>query len=206
MSFGKRVGGATAQAGMTMPMARGVTRTSAPVAAPTVADAQLPHWATASLADTLKVCAIMAGVLVLIVWAFGPELLRDRRLADTYIPDFSINVESGKCRNMLYLVSYCGTDFSYDDATGIKQKIATHQLYGLGSMGGKPMIPMRSVAEPEAVSTAVAVYDHLLNRTITFLVVVLLFGVGFLKTVWSLMAGRYIGGRQWTETYGAAPA
>lgn len=124
-----------------------------------------PPQRAAQTADPLKAnlgaLAMIAGGVLLLVLFFS-DLQRDISLQDTFRPDPGVNVERAKCTRYAFVVSHCSVRFSWQDGA-TQQTVDGSFLVGLKSMGGMPVIPVRSTADPSAV-TSIAALAHLSNR------------------------------------------
>ncbi len=210
MSFGKR-GAATQTAGQRLqPQGTTSPRLAAAVGSAPVQQAagkteKFPGANAGTLGDALKVVAFCLLCCSALAWFHMGELLRDRSLAGTFVVDHTVTVESGKCRSMIWLLSTCDVRLSYKHEAGAMHSVHSETIYGLGSMGGKAIIPVRSTVDPDAVSITASAVDYLTNRTVTF---TLLFGVMALLSLHlsaTIIKGRYIGGRAWVAQYGQPP-
>jgi hypothetical protein len=120
------------------------------------------------LKATLSALAMIASGVVLI-FLFASDLQRDLSLKGTFRPDFNVSVERATCSRYAFVVSRCSVRFSWREGA-TEQTASGNFLIGLKSMDGVRVIPVRSTADPSAVSSAVAL-DHLSNRiwTLAFL-------------------------------------
>lgn len=110
---------------------------------------------TAQPVDPLKATLGALGMIaggVLLLFLFFSDLQRDISLQDTFRPDASITVERAKCTRYAFVVSHCSVRLGWQD--GATQRTADGSfLVSLKSMGGMPVIPARSTADPSVVTS-----------------------------------------------------
>jgi hypothetical protein len=119
--------------------------------------------------------SVAGGALMLLALGAGlpvsllPELRHEMALENTYRPDLTVEVERASCRRYLFLVTSCSVNFSWVEGNARKTAESTF-LVGLKSMGGVRVLPVRSPADPDTPTSAVAL-DNLGNRAWTLALV-----------------------------------
>jgi hypothetical protein len=114
-------------------------------------------------ARTIRIGAlVLIGFAVLMAVLFFPDVRRDAALQSTFRPDFNVMVERANCSRYVLVVTHCSVSVSWQDGAGRSMSNSSF-LVGLKGMGGLRVIPVRSVADPSVVTSAVAV-EHLSNR------------------------------------------
>jgi hypothetical protein len=172
MTFGKRQSGAVAAAqalNVDMAAAQGqaVTETGRPAGSPL-------RW--------LIVLVACAAALYALVVSYGPDLLRDHRLAGTWQPAYELRAIDGKCEQINFVVTFCSAKIK--SVARPDQAPINHRFLMLFSGGGgEALVPVRSTTDRSAVSIAYAAEAKLWNRTLSFVsaaAVLALFGFGAL--------------------------
>ena len=176
MAFGKRqsAGGATAQA-----LNVGMTATTSQAAADTARTTGSPlRW--------LIVLVACGALLYGLVANYGPEILRDHRLAGSWEPAYDLRATDGKCERTNFVVTFCSAkikSIAKPDQAPIDHKF--FMLFTGG--GGEILVPVRSTIDRAAVSIHYTAETKLWNRTLSFIFsagLVSLFGFGALLVFW----------------------
>jgi hypothetical protein len=179
MTFGKRQSGvgAAAQAfNAGMPVAQGQVAddTARPVGHPF-------RWLIALVACGAGLYGLFVG--------YGPDILRDHRLAGTWQPAYDLQATEGKCERTNFVITRCSAKIK-SVAKPDQAPIAHNFLMLFAGGGGEVLVPVRSTIDRSAVSIFYAAETKLWNRTLSFVSVagiLALFGVvalfGFLKAV-----------------------
>jgi hypothetical protein len=177
MTFGKRQSGvgATTQAfNVDMTVAQSQVAQSQ-VANDTAEPAGHPfRW----LIGLLACCAGLYGLFV----SYGPDILRDHRLAGTWQPAYDLQVTDGKCERTNVVITRCSAKIR-SVAKPDQAPIAHNFLMLFAGGGGEALVPVRSTTDRTAVSIFYAAETKLWNRTLSFVSVagiLTLFGFGAL--------------------------
>jgi hypothetical protein len=159
MAFGKRQPGlgSAAQAihvNAAVTPAHAVTESAAPVGHPI-------RWLIVLLA-----CGAMFYGLVV---SYGPDILRDHRLAGTWQPAYDLQAMEGKCERKNFVITFCSAKIR--SVANPAQAPTTHRFMMLFSGGGgEALVPVRSTKDRSAVSIHYAAETKLLNRTLSFVI------------------------------------
>jgi hypothetical protein len=176
MAFGKRQSGvgATAQAfNADMAVGRGqvVTETARATGSPL-------RW----LIVLLACGAALYGLVV----NYGPNILRDHRLAGTWQPAYDLRAMEGKCERTNFVITFCSAKIK--SVARPDQAPIDHRFFMLfAGGGGEALVPVRSTTDRTAVSIFYAAETKLWNRSLSFISAVglmALFGVGALLLFW----------------------
>ncbi|MBR0848037.1 hypothetical protein JQ543_09825 [Bradyrhizobium diazoefficiens] len=172
MAFGKRqsASGATAlNAGMTA--ARDQSETAPAPGSPI-------KW----LIVFLAIAAMLYGLFV----SYGPDIVRDHRLAGTWQPAYDLQASEGKCERTNFVITFCSVKIS--SVALPDQAPTTYRFVMLfSSGGGEALVPVRSTTDRDAVSIFYSAETKLWNRTLTFIVstgFLILFAFGALLIFW----------------------
>ncbi|MBR0822748.1 hypothetical protein [Bradyrhizobium liaoningense] len=121
-----------------------------------------------------------------LIASYGPDILRDHRLAGTWQPAYDLRVTEGKCERTNFVITFCSSKIisvARPDQTPITHKFM--MLFSGG--GGEILVPARSTTDRNAVTILYAAETKLWNRTISFVSVaglVALFTFGSLLLFW----------------------
>jgi len=175
MGFGKRQSeiGAAAQA-LNVDMTA-ATAASSHVATGTARATSNPFR---SLVVLLACGAALYGLLV----SYGPDILRDHRLAGTWQPAYDLRAIDGKCERTNFVITFCSAKIK-SVAKPDQAPIAHNFLMLFTGGGGEALVPVRSTTDRTAVSIFYAAETKLWNRTLSFISVagiLALIGVGAL--------------------------
>ena len=176
MAFGKRQSGvgAAAQAfnvDMTVAQSQVANDTAQPAGRPF-------RWLIALLACG----AAFYGLFV----SYGPDILRDHRLAGTWQPAYDLQVTEGKCERTNFVITRCSAKIK-SVAKPDQAPIAHNFLMLFAGGGGEALVPVRSTTDRTAVSIFYAAETKLWNRTLSFVSVagiLALFSVCALFGLW----------------------
>ena len=157
MTFGKRQSGVGAaahafNAHTTVEQSQVANETARPAAHP-----------FRSLIALLACGAALYGLLV----SYGPDILRDHRLAGTWQPAYDLRVMEGRCERTNFVITFCSAKIksvARPDQAPISHKFM--MLFAGG--GGEALVPARSTSDRSAVSIFYAAETKLLNRTLSF--------------------------------------
>ena len=157
MSFGKRQAGvgATAQAfnaGMAVSPSQVITEAAGPTGHPI-------RW-------FILLVAIGAAFYGLFV-SYGPDILRDHRLAGTWQPAYDLRATEGKCERTNFVITRCSAKI-ISVAKPDQAPIAHNFLMLFAGGGGEALVPVRSTIDRSAVSIFYAAETKLWNRTLSF--------------------------------------
>ena len=176
MAFGKRQSGvgAAAQAfGPDNPHTR-----SQAIIENAAAKGSPVRWFLACLAFTAVTYAFLVG--------YGPDLLRDHRLAGSWQPAYDLQASEGKCKRTNFVVTFCTAKIK--SVARPDQAPIDHSFFMLFSGGGgEALVPVRSTKDRAAVSIAYTAETKLWNRTLSFVftaVFLVLFDLGALLLFW----------------------
>ena len=176
MAFGKRqsgVGAATPAFNVDMTVAQ------SQVANDTAEPAGHPfRWLIGLLA-----CG--AGLYGLFV-SYGPDVLRDHRLAGTWQPAYDLQATEGKCERTNFVITRCSVKIK--SVAKPDQAPTAHSFLMLFTGGGgEALVPVRSTTDRTAVSIFYAADTKLWNRTLSFISaagILALFGAVALSIFW----------------------
>lgn len=108
------------------------------------------------------------GALYGLVTSYGPDILRDHRLARTWQPAYELRTTDGKCERINFVITFCSAKIT--SAARPDQAPTTHRFMMLFSGGGgEALEPVRSAKDRTAVSIFYAAETKLWNRTLSFL-------------------------------------
>jgi hypothetical protein len=172
MTFGKRqpgLGSAAQALNVNMPAAQGhvVTESAAPTGHPI-------RWLIVLLA-----CGAMFYGLVA---SYGPDIVRDHRLAGTWQPAYDLRATEGKCERTNFVITFCSAKIR-SVANPDQAPIAHRFMMLFAGGGGEALVPVRSTTDRAAVSIFYAAETKLWNRTLSFIFaagLLALFGFGAL--------------------------
>lgn len=163
MSFGKRQSGAGVAA-------HALPSDSAGGRSQAIADAA----ATRSPVRWFLVCLACIAALYALLVSYGPDIIRDHRLAGTWQPAYDLQATEGKCRRTNFVVTLCNATIG--SVARPDQAPIHHSFFMLfSSGGGEALVPVRSTTDRTAVSIAYTAETKLWNRTLSFI-----FSAGFL--------------------------
>ena len=157
MAFGKRqpgVGYAAQALNVNTAAAQGhvVTESAAPTGHPI-------RWLIVLLA-----CGAMLYGLVV---SYGPDILRDHRLAGTWQPAYDLQATEGRCERTNFVITRCSAKIK--SVARPDQAPTTHNFLMLfAGGGGEALVPVRSTTDRNAVSIFYAAETKLWNRTLSF--------------------------------------
>jgi hypothetical protein len=178
MAFGKRQSGI----GATAP-AFNVDMSAAPAAGQAATETA---GATGSPLRWLLVLLACGGMLYGLFASYGPDLLRDHRLAGTWQPAYDLRAIDGKCERTNFVITFCTVKIG--SVARPDQAPTTHKFMMLFSGGGgEALVPARSTTDRSAVSIFYAAEAKLWNRTLSFVFsagLVTLFGLGAMLVFW----------------------
>ena len=158
MAFGKRqpgVGSAAQALNVNMAAAQGhaVTESAAPTGHPI-------RW----LLILLACGAMLYGLVV----SYGPDIVRDHRLAGTWQPAYDLRAMEGKCERRNFVITFCSAKIKSVANPG--QAPTSHRFMMLfAGGGGEALVPVRSTADRSAVSIFYAAETKLWSRTLSFI-------------------------------------
>ena len=153
-----------------------------------------PAWARHTLGGIAFGLACLVALLVLMVGLYGPGLMRDLRLAGSWVPATDLRAEEGQCTNYQFVWTDCSVDIVSPGADG-EQRETLRYMMSFTRGGGELLIPMRSTRDPAAVAVGYAAETELTNRTISFALYGVLLVVGLFAGARRLARGEYKGGR-----------
>lgn len=174
MAFGKRQSGPAAQA-------LNVNMAAAPGEAVTESAGAVGHpfrWFVALIA--------FGAMLYGLVFSYGPDIVRDQRLAGTWQPAYDLRATDGECKRTNFVITFCSAKIrsvAKPDQAPIEHRFM--MLFSGG--GGEAMVPVRSTVNRAAVSLYYAAETKLWNRTLSFIfsaVILVLFCFVFLMCFW----------------------
>ena len=178
MAFGKRqsaVGAAAPAFNADVAAASMASRTAAGTAG-----------TTGSPIRWLLVLLACGAMLYGLVASYGPDILRDHRLAGTWQPAYDLRATGGKCERTNFVITFCTTKII--SVARPDQAPVTHKFMMLFSGGGgETLVPARSTTDRTAITVLYAAETKLLNRTLSFVSVaglLALFTVGALLVFW----------------------
>lgn len=163
MPFGKRQSGvgASAQAlnvDMAVPQSQAV-----PEAAPTTGYL---------IRSFLFAVACCAGLFAMFT-NYGPNIVRDLRLAGTWQPAYDLRAVEGKCERTNFIITFCNSKIK-SVAAPDQAPITVSFMMLFSGGGGEALVPVRSTKDRAAVSIFYAADAKLLNRTLSFIAVVVI--------------------------------
>ena len=179
MAFGKRQPGVGSAA-----QALNANTAAAPGYAVTESAAPTGHpfrW----LIILLACGAMLYGLVV----SYGPDILRDHRLAGTWQPAYDLQAMEGRCERKNFVITFCSAKIRSVANPG--QAPITHRFMMLFTGGGgEALVPVRSTIDRAAVSIFYAAETKLLNRTLSFVFtagILALFSVFALFACWKAL-------------------
>src|SRR5687768_10738170 len=136
MTFGKRQAnvGATAQAfnaNMAISPSQVVTEAAGPTGHPF-------RW----LILLVAIGAALYGLFV----SYGPNILRDNRLAGTWQPAYDLRAVEGKCERKNFVVTFCNVKIA-SVARPDQAPIAVSFMMLFSGGGGEALVPVRSTTD-----------------------------------------------------------
>jgi len=103
-----------------------------------------------------------------LVASYGPDILRDHRLAGTWQPAYDLRATEGKCERTNFVVTFCSAKIK--SVARPDDPPSTHRfLMFFASGGGEALAPVRSTIDRNAVSIFYAAETKLRNRTLSFI-------------------------------------
>lgn len=103
-----------------------------------------------------------------LVASYGPDLLRDHRLAGTWQPAYDLRAMEGKCERTNFVITLCSAKIK--SVARPDQAPVTHRFMMLFTGGGgEALVPVRSTADRAAVSIYYAAEAKRWNRTLSFI-------------------------------------
>lgn len=152
----------------------------------------MPVWCRMGRVQLLSFVVLLPLFVVAGLWSYGPDVLRDHRLAGTYAVAGDLRATDGQCRRHAFLVTLCSVKLRGPDSNAPPVRTDFMMLFRSGE--GAPMIPVRSTVDPSAVGIRYAVTDVLWTRTYSLG----MGAIGFMGLWWmfanGLRRGRYRGG------------
>ena len=118
--------------------------------------------------------------------SYGPDILRDHRLAGTWQPAYDLQATEGKCERTNFVITRCSVKIK-SVARPDQAPTAHNFLMLFAGGGGEALVPVRSTADRSAVSIFYAAETKLWNRTLSFVFsagILALFSVGALLVFW----------------------
>ena len=123
-------------------------------------------------------CATLYGLFV----NYGPNILRDHRLAGTWQPAYDLRAMEGKCERTNFVITFCNAKIkSVARPDQAPTAVSFMMLFSGG--GGEALVPVRSTADRTAVSIFYAADTKLWNRTLSFI-----FSMGMMALTAAVMA------------------
>ena len=150
------------------------------------------HAVTESAASTghpirwLIVLLACGAMLYGLVVSYGPDILRDHRLAGTWQPAYDLQAMEGKCERTNFVITFCNAKIR-SVANPSQAPIAHRFMMLFAGGGGESLVPVRSTTDRTAVSIFYAAETKLWNRTLSFIFsagILALFSVGALLVFW----------------------
>ena len=121
-----------------------------------------------------------------LVASYGPDIVRDHRLAGTWQPAYDLRAIDGKCERTNFVITFCTAKIKSVAMPG--QAPVTHRFMMLFTGGGgEAMVPVRSTKDRAAISIYYSAEAKLWNRTLSFLssaVMLALFSLIALACFW----------------------
>jgi hypothetical protein len=159
MTFGKRQSGvgAAAQAinvDMAVPQSQVVTETAQATGHP--------------FRSFILAIACCVGLYALFA-NYGPNIVRDHRLAGTWQPAYDLRAMEGKCERTNFVITFCNAKIK-SVARPDQAPIPVSFMMLFSGGGGEALVPVRSTKDRAAVSIFYAAETKLLNRTLSFIV------------------------------------
>ena len=152
-----------------------------------------PYWVAQTLGQQFWGVVIFAGFLAALCFLEVPHLMRDVRLASTYEIDPSVKINRGECTGYTFIHA-CNVTYQWEDDKATTISGETRFLVTALSMDRQPLIPVRSSAEPGAVSVLYATDDGLQNRIYSMLFWAGLCVLAIVALFVRILRGRYTGG------------
>ncbi len=115
----------------------------------------------------LIVCGIL---LYFLTVTYGPDIIRDHRLAGTWQPAYDLRATDGKCKRMNFVVTFCSANIR-SVAKPDQAPVAYEFMMLFASGSGEALVPVRSTKDRAAVSILYAAETELWNRTLSFVLI-----------------------------------
>lgn len=142
--------------------------------------------ATGSPIRWFLVCLACTAALYAFFVSYGPDIIRDHRLAGTWQPAYDLQAMEGRCKRTNFVVTFCTAKIK--SVARPDQAPVDHSFFMLFSGGGgEALVPVRSTRDRAAVSIAYTVETKLWNRTLSFIfsvVFLALMDLGALLVFW----------------------
>jgi hypothetical protein len=123
--------------------------------------------ATGSPIRWLLLCLACSWLLYAMLTSYGPDILRDHRLAGTWQPAYDLQAVEGKCERTNFVSTFCNVKIK--SIARPDQAPISHSFFMLFSSGaGEALVPVRSTRDRTAVSIAYTAETKLWNRTLSF--------------------------------------
>ncbi|MBV9077347.1 MAG: hypothetical protein JO048_07665 [Methylobacteriaceae bacterium] len=135
-------------------------------AAEVLASGKLPAWASRGPVTLVVALMIAAGSLWWLVQTHAGGVIRDLRYAKTWQPAYDLQVVNGKCTRYQFVVTTCQAQIKSAADPG-KPALAIPFMMAFSGGGGERLVPVRSTADPSAVTIAYAAEGKLVNRVLT---------------------------------------
>ena len=201
--FGRRVGGVSPRmAGASVAVAG---RTAGGRSAPddlellskqdraAIAKGVMPVWANMGLWQLLGLVALTTMLVLAAVLYYGPDVVRDHRLAGTWKPAPELRAADARCKTYAFVVTDCSVKLRHVSGREPERSVSFLMFFNSGD--GAPVAAVRSKSAPRAVSVGYAANDVLLNRTLSLTLGAAFFAWLTWLFVEGLLKGRYRGGK-----------
>lgn len=129
-----------------------------------------PGWVWSSV-DTIKILVALCFVAILLYQAlanYSKLVIRDQRLAGTWLVANDLRAADGYCNRFFLLVTFCNAEIKVI-AEPRRAPVTSSFMLFLDTGAGELLTPVRSTADPNAISIAYAVETQLKNRTLFLL-------------------------------------
>lgn len=115
--------------------------------------------ATGSPIRWFLVCLACTGAIYALLVSYGPDLLRDHRLAGTWQPAYDLQASEGKCKRTNFVVTFCTAKIK--SVAKPDQAPIDHSFFMLFSGGGgEALVPVRSTTDRTAVSRPISCFTR----------------------------------------------
>jgi hypothetical protein len=111
----------------------------------------------------LGLFAMLFGLMALVLWWLGPDLMRDWR--NDWVPAADVRIEEGRCRSRLFVLRVCDVTLVDERSTATAKRTLWYAFID-ASGGAERIAPLRSPADPALLSTDLGL-ERLIARSLT---------------------------------------
>ena len=151
----------------------------------------MPNWVQLSFLQIVLMVFIVPAIIFAGVLAYGPDLVRDYRLAATYKPAHDLRATDGECTSYAFILTTCSATVT-SLRPGVPERSVGFAMF-FQSAAGERMIPVRSSVDQSAVTIRPAV-NAVTARGLSLIGGILAFGALWFMFFGFFRRGRYNGG------------